>query len=922
MGSKLSLSQSSSSKLSPSHLYRSESIATRVIPLVVTALGGVLVLVSGRLARGCDEVHLSLALTASAERASENVGACTISTGRLQLSYGVDIVAALLYGLGLAASLISWWRYGWRSRRQAAYGVALGVSAVPVLAMLIDLAENITVMISAEVIDDRLVIGSTAAELAGTFGTSKWILVGVSILALALTLYGAVVFRVLKLWPVEGRPDATLQVVDGGMRADDQPVVEQPSGSAICLSGGGIRAASFAWGALAQLESSGRLRTMTSMYSISGGGYSAASYTASKGLSDDHFTLPAPGGEDRRDDEPITTPYEFVHARREYLDNRRGGVGFAVVRVLAFIVVNLSVIFAGLVVLTVPIAMRARSRYGSVLTKPEMCDGSHPLDCDVPWGLMLPGGWVPVLWPLFGAAAMFVISWFLGRKHRPKVLAVMSGLVALSAAVFLITVAVPWGAVMLDHYFTVDWKAVLPGVVTWGFGVVLALFRKRLPTMAIRLGGVVAAAAMIYGVLLVTNWVIYHPFESWGWPVLWLVAIVYLVVFDHTGVQWWSMHPLYRDRLASTFVMERRPDGSIATQPVTEWTRWSGVSEELTPKHYVCAATHRHGKEVTGLRAISYRFSRDGVDMFVPRIDSDGSVAVDRFSQSAEWFDAAVGAPQPEPGSVRRPVVRRTGIGGLAQRITRPTARSSVIATAAMSGAAVNSALGRHSKGSTDSLLAMLNLRLGVWLPNQRFQTHGDQRFPKAGLRYLFHEVIGYYSAEDPFVQVSDGGHWENLGLVEALRDRHEVIVLVDASGGSVAPTTSGPDGKGFNELYEAIDLARIELHVEVRIDVARLRPDPVTGRAASNWVQGEVIYHTDPGHSWATCSCPKGTVLYVKDVISDTTPEDVLAFANVDRQFPDYSTADQFLTEAQFRSLVRLGDTAMAEALDNTALL
>ncbi len=81
-------------------------------------------------------------------------------------------------------------------------------------------------------------------------------------------------------------------------------------------------------------------------------------------------------------------------------------------------------------------------------------------------------------------------------------------------------------------------------------------------------------------------------------------------------------------------------------------------------------------------------------------------------------------------------------------------------------------------------------------------------------------------------------------------------------------------------------------------------------------------MYHTDPNHAWAACSCPKGKVLYVKDVISDTTPEDVLAFANVDRDFPDYSTADQFLSDTQFTSLVRLGNTAMAEALATTAIL
>jgi hypothetical protein len=47
-----------------------------------------------------------------------------------------------------------------------------------------------------------------------------------------------------------------------------------------------------------------------------------------------------------------------------------------------------------------------------------------------------------------------------------------------------------------------------------------------------------------------------------------------------------------------------------------------------------------------------------------------------------------------------------------------------------------------------------------------------------------------------------------------------------------------------------------------------------------------------------------------------------VLAFANVDRQFTDYSTADQFLSDAQFTTLVRLGDSAMRKALEESAAL
>jgi hypothetical protein len=336
------------------------------------------------------------------------------------------------------------------------------------------------------------------------------------------------------------------------------------------------------------------------------------------------------------------------------------------------------------------------------------------------------------------------------------------------------------------------------------------------------------------------------------------------------------------------------------------------VSSTNRPVHVVCAATHRRDKTVTGLRSVSYRFSCEGVDMFVPRVDESGAVTVDRYSETADWLDGAVGADGAgaEPGGV------------VGRRMLRRNARSSVIAAAAMSGAAFNSAMGRESRGSTDSLLAVLNLRLGVWLPNHRFFTHHGGRFPRAGLRYLFHEVIGHFDVEDPFVHVSDGGHWENLGLVEAIRDRHSTIVVMDASGGVVEPASVGPLARGFAGLNAAIDLARIELHSEVRLDVAPMRPDPVTGRALTNWAAGVVVYHTSPNHDWRQCGCPVGRLLYLRSVICDRTPERVLAFANVDRTFPAYSTADQFLTDAQFAALVHLGNAAMIDALADHPLV
>ena len=77
-----------------------------------------------------------------------------------------------------------------------------------------------------------------------------------------------------------------------------------------------------------------------------------------------------------------------------------------------------------------------------------------------------------------------------------------------------------------------------------------------------------------------------------------------------------------------------------------------------------------------------------------------------------------------------------------------------------------------------------------------------------------------------------------------------------------------------------------------------------------------DIVYHTDPDHDWRECcNCHSGRLLFVKALISDRTPKSVLS-SNADRAFPHYPTADQFLTDGQFRSLVGLGESATRDAM------
>ena len=63
-------------------------------------------------------------------------------------------------------------------------------------------------------------------------------------------------------------------------------------------------------------------------------------------------------------------------------------------------------------------------------------------------------------------------------------------------------------------------------------------------------------------------------------------------------------------------------------------------------------------------------------------------------------------------------------------------------------------------------LLAFANIRIGAWLPNPRYVALGgdtsdhDNQFPPVRIGYLFKEFLSLHDPTDPFVYVSEGGHW------------------------------------------------------------------------------------------------------------------------------------------------------------------
>lgn len=84
-------------------------------------------------------------------------------------------------------------------------------------------------------------------------------------------------------------------------------------------------------------------------------------------------------------------------------------------------------------------------------------------------------------------------------------------------------------------------------------------------------------------------------------------------------------------------------------------------------------------------------------------------------------------------------------------------------------------------------LMALLNVRLGYWIPNFRSAKKGDYGKPEpipngnVNGRYLLSEIGGNMRERMKHLNLSDGGHIENLAVYELLRRKCKFIISVEA---------------------------------------------------------------------------------------------------------------------------------------------
>lgn len=699
----------------------------------------------------------------------------------------------------------------------------------------------------------------------------------------------------------------------------------------VCLSGGGVRAGSLALGVLQAPAMREKLLGADFVVSVSGGGYIAGAFQ--QALSDAEH----PDAGDWavvRDPASVLMPgtaeEDFVRRHASYLANTPGQLVHALARIAAHLVITMALVFAPAVAVGVALGLLYRGRITSVNTGSTIAAAVRgALPTSFTWVV------IAVAIPLAAAALCALLAWWgVAGKHLRRAAACFS-LFALVTAV--VTVGIP--ALIGLAGGIMDGSKTAGQVAATSFWGVLATYAVSLVSIgrvtAARMSKgpswlhkIASAPGAVLNMLLVVL-VLVVATAAWlllaggaaaatidsvqagdlSVPIGSAVSAVLIVLFavviggfvDETRL---SLHPFYRARLASAFAVRRVSrsgvDVAVAYDPETRTSLSKygrrpvdGERKATFPQViFAASATIGGARTPAGNNRVSYTFSGD-------------------------WIGG------PEVGYVRAEALERISPKHIERDLT-------VQGAVAISGGAISASGGGQGSPWYGTLFALSGVRLGAWLPNpayaiERYREGIDAedasrnpRIPrKRRIDCLLKELLGPHTHNGPLLQVTDGGFYDNLGLIELLRRRCTEIYSVDASGEvNSAPST----------LAHAISLAAEELGVRIdwgpkgvwtasagTADDTSL-PKGMDGLrprlGESPVLVGTVIYPDECGMPGLT-----GTIRVARASLWPGLPPDVLTYALGHRAFPNDSTADQWFYDDDYRAYTTLG-RAMGDLL------
>lgn len=717
----------------------------------------------------------------------------------------------------------------------------------------------------------------------------------------------------------------------------------RPGKIGICCSGGGIRSAAFNLGALQTLQRRGKLCEATYLTAVSGGSYIAAAYAmvakrwSGRERPADDPNDPSNGHDDSNPalfDGDGREPFAPGSPEEQYLRNRSSYLAPGIMDKLYLASRTVVGVVFNFAFISLPL-------FGSgmllgTLLYPHFF-ATHTGQCTSHCSVALRTGyWVSPIAVLVAGALLGLIV-LLVRSSSD---AVAQALQTWSTRLILISVVVAWLLVALPelvhalnvHNPTGSKTATSTAVGGGGVAALIAGIVAQLTEMtrnpgktlqevvaegkrfaklssflrrliAYVVAAVVGPALLLAVMVLGADVSLAHSQSgavNWGMVELGIVALaVFAALYVIVDLTSWSLHPFYKRRLCTAFALKRvRPSDLESTedghlQRDIACDELDGIARERDYDRAVPLSE----TAVTGLAWPTL------IVCAAANISDPGATPPGRQVTSFTFSPYAVGGPL--IGGMRTKHFEKSFSDGaqLRQRdLTLPAA-------VAMSGAALSPSMGKMTRRPLTFLMALGNIRLGVWVPNPRWVRRKQERFDllnrparidtfygRARPSYLLRELIGRNRVDARYLYVTDGGHYENLGLVELLRRGCTEVYCFDASGGG-----------GFRELGDAVALARSELGVEITIDPAPVTPSGDDRFARSSAVSGRFRYRDGT----------PGTLIYARNVMTADDPLDIKAHHADDPRFPDDPTVDQLYTDQKFEAYRALGSLAGERAME-----
>ena len=242
-----------------------------------------------------------------------------------------------------------------------------------------------------------------------------------------------------------------------------------------------------------------------------------------------------------------------------------------------------------------------------------------------------------------------------------------------------------------------------------------------------------------------------------------------------------------------------------------------------------------------------------------------------------------------------------SGSSDVGYRPSREYAEGITLGTAlAVSGAAASPNMGYHSSPVVGFIMTLFNARLGGWFGNPG--THGEKtwkhRGPRSATGSLIKEAFGLTTNHSEYVYLSDGGHFENLGLYEMVARRCKFILVLDSGADSCF---------GYEDLGNALRKIRIDMNIPIKFSEELAAPLRARQKRCA---VATIDYAAVDG------KCQPGYLVYVKPMFLGTEPPDVQSYHTLHDMFPHETTGDQWFDESQTESYRMLGFHTMQEVL------